>query len=42
MTLEAFCSLSARNRRAVESEAERLLHWLRPDAGKRELSWKQA
>jgi hypothetical protein len=42
MTLEAFCSLSARNRRAVESEAERLHEWLRPDAGKRELSWKQA
>jgi hypothetical protein len=42
MTLEAFSSLSARNRRAVESEAERLHGWLRPDAGKREIIWKQA
>ncbi len=42
MSLEAFVSLSARNRRAVESEAERLHAWLRPDAAKREISWKQA
>jgi hypothetical protein len=42
MTLEAFSSLSARNRRAVESEAERLHAWLRPDAGKREIGWKRA
>jgi hypothetical protein len=42
MTLEAFSSLSARNRRAVEREAERLHAWLRPDAGKREIGWKQA
>ncbi|HYR50171.1 MAG TPA: winged helix DNA-binding domain-containing protein [Candidatus Eisenbacteria bacterium] len=42
MSLEAFTSLSARNRRAVEGEAERLHAWLRPDAAKREMSWKQA
>lgn len=42
MTLEAFTPLSARNRRAVESEAERLHAWLRPDAGRREITWKPA
>ena len=42
MSLEAFTPLSARNRRAVESEAERLHAWLRPDAASREISWKRA
>ena len=42
MSLEAFTSLSATRRRAVESEAERLHAWLRPDASKREVTWKQA
>ena len=42
MSLEAFTSLSARNRRAVESEAERLHAWLRPDTAKREIGWKQS
>jgi hypothetical protein len=41
MSLEAFTSLSATRRRAVESEAERLHAWLRPDAASREISWKQ-
>lgn len=42
MSLEAFTPLSTRNRRAVESEAERLHSWLRPDAHQREIGWKQA
>ena len=42
MTLEAFTSLSATRRRAVEAEAAPLHAWLRPDAGKREISWKPA
>ncbi|HEX6489098.1 MAG TPA: winged helix DNA-binding domain-containing protein [Candidatus Dormibacteraeota bacterium] len=39
MTLEAYSPLSARQRQAVEAEAEGLLAWLRPDAGRRELRW---
>jgi hypothetical protein len=40
ISLSAFAPLSVRNRRAVEREAESLLAWLRPDSGKRELTWK--
>jgi len=42
MSLEAFSPLSAPKRRAVESEAERLHAWLRPDEAGREITWKQA
>ena len=42
LSLETFTALSARNRRAVEIEAERLHAWLRPDAARREISWKRA
>ena len=40
MSLNPFASLSVKNRRAVEREGESLLAWLRPDTGKRELTWK--
>jgi Winged helix DNA-binding domain len=40
ISLTPFAPLSAKNRRAVELEAESLLAWLRPDSGKRELVWK--
>ena len=41
MTLTSFEPLLARDRKAVESEAEALLAWLRPDARNRELKWSQ-
>lgn len=41
MTLTAFAPLAARDRKAVEREAEELLAWLRPEAGKRELRWSE-
>ena len=42
MTLTSFSPLSVKSRRAVESEAESLLAWLRPDVAQREVSWKPA
>jgi len=42
MTLTSFEPLAARDRKAVEREAEPLLAWLRPDAGKRELKWSES
>ena len=42
MTLAALVPLAAKNRCAVEREAEDLLAWLRPDSTKREISWKPA
>ena len=42
MNLEPFVSISARERREVEREAESLLAWLRPDAANTEVSWKRA
>jgi len=41
MTLTAFAPLAARDRKAVEREAEELLAWLRPEAGKQELRWSE-
>lgn len=40
MTLTPFAPLPPRQKRAVEQEAEALLAWLRPDAGKLEMAWK--
>jgi hypothetical protein len=40
MSLTPFGALTAKNRRAVEREADSLLAWLRPDAAQREVSWK--
>jgi hypothetical protein len=40
MKLVQFAPISARNRRAVELEAEALLAWLRPEAAAREVGWK--
>jgi len=40
MSLKAFTTLSLKNRRAVEREAESLLAWLRPDSDNAELVWK--
>jgi hypothetical protein len=42
MTLEPFVSISAKQRREVEREAESLLAWLRPDAPHAEVCWKPA
>jgi hypothetical protein len=39
MSLRSFAPLSVKNRRAVEREAESLLAWLRPDAGRRDITW---
>ncbi|MEP6753028.1 MAG: winged helix DNA-binding domain-containing protein [Candidatus Dormiibacterota bacterium] len=41
MTLTSFEPLAARDRKAVEREAELLLAWLRPEAGTRELKWSE-
>jgi hypothetical protein len=40
MSLTPFGALTAKNRRAVEREADSLLAWLRPDAAQRGVSWK--
>ncbi|MGH7763991.1 MAG: winged helix DNA-binding domain-containing protein [Candidatus Dormibacteraceae bacterium] len=40
MTLTQFAALPAGQKRAVEQEAESLLAWLRPDAGRLEMDWK--
>jgi hypothetical protein len=40
MSLSAFAPLSAKHRKAVESEGESLLAWLRPDSVNHELLWK--
>jgi hypothetical protein len=42
MTLQAFTTLSVRQRRAVEREAANLLSWLRPDVTAGEVGWKAA
>ena len=42
MTLRPFAPISARDRKAVEREAEALLTWLRPEATKREVRWSAA
>lgn len=39
MTLTPFAPLPARQRRAVELEAEALLAWLRPDAAQPQIAW---
>jgi len=40
MKLEEFTAISAKQRRAVEREAESLLSWLRPDSTGGEVSWR--
>jgi hypothetical protein len=40
MSLTPFVPLPARQKRAVEREAECLLAWLRPDAAKPQIAWK--
>jgi hypothetical protein len=40
MSLSPFAPLPARNRKAVEREAEMLLAWLRPDSSLPEVIWK--
>jgi len=40
MSLTPFASLSVKNRKAVEREAESLLAWLRPDSGQHGVAWK--
>ena len=39
MTLTPLAPIAARDRRAVEREAEELLAWLRPEAPRREVRW---
>ena len=40
MSLHALGPLNARDRRAVEAEAERLHGWLRPDTDRRAIAWR--
>jgi hypothetical protein len=42
MTLTPLVPLSARARKTVEREAERLYSWLRPDTAKRDLHWSES
>jgi hypothetical protein len=42
MKLQAFAAISAKQRRAVEREAQSLLSWLRPDSTGGEVSWQPA
>jgi hypothetical protein len=42
MKLQAFAAISAKQRRAVEREAQSLLSWLRPDSTGGEVTWQPA
>jgi hypothetical protein len=39
MSLTPLAAITAKNRRAVEREAESLLAWLRPDSTQRDVTW---